>query len=319
MIATRSILVFAAGIGAALLASTAFASPVLKSQVVVASPIVTVGDMFDGADLYAEEPLFRSPAPGTTGKVSLDAVRVAAARIGLVDYQKPSAIAVTVARYGTVISDIELGDLIEKSLRDRGTLRDGVTAEVHFSSLLPTITADKASNPVELVSLSYAGGSGQFAARFMVSGKSEPIDLTGRIDLMVAVPHLVGAVSAGDVIRPEDVEMRMVPVRTADTGSYAALDQVIGQQIKRPARAGKMLQPGDLTSPVLVGRNEAVTIIYRSGPLTLTVKGQALSDAAAGQPVQVLNLMSNKVLSAVATDQGLVTLADFGATVASIH
>ena len=311
--------ILTAGLGVALLTTGALASPVLKSQVVVSTPIVTVGDMFDDADLYAEEPLFRSPAPGTTGRVSLDAVRVAAAKIGLTEFESPSSLAVTVARFGEVVGASEFSDLIEDALRERGTLSDNVSAEINFSTLLPTITADTAKDPVQLVSLSYAGGSGQFAARFMVSGSSKPIDLDGRIDLVVEVPHLVSALGADAVIGPEDVEMRAVPIRTADTGSYASLDQVIGMQLRRPARAGKMLKPGDIAEPVLIARNEAVTIVYRSGPLTLTVKGQALGNASRGATVQVLNLMSNKVLSALAADQGLVTVAALGDTVTAVQ
>ena len=303
----------AAGLGFTLIANTALGAPLLKAQIMVSSPIVTVGDMFEGADLYAEAPLFRAPAPGTAGQVTLDAVRVAAARVGLTDFDSQSSVSVTVARFGEEIGEVQLGRMIENALQQRGILRDGVSATISFSEVLPRITADQSEAPVELVSLRYLGGTGQFSARFMVSGQGTPLDVKGRADLVVAVPHLVTSLSANDVIRPEDVEMRKVPVRTADTGSYSRLDQVIGQQIKRPARAGKMLQPGDLQSPAMIARNQAVTIVYRSGALTLTVKGQALDDAAGGETLQVLNLMSNKVLSAVATGQGLVTISDLGA------
>ena len=307
-----------AALGLALCVGTANATPVLKAQVMVKTPIVTVGDMFDGADLYAEEPLFRAPAPGTTGKVSLDDIRVAAARIGLTDFDSQSSLAVTVARFGEEIGETRLGGLVENALVQRGLLRNGIDARISFDRMLPRITADTSDEPVRLISLRYAGGSGQFTARFMVSGQTEPLDISGRADLVVSVPHLTAALSSNQIIRPENVEMRQVPVRTADTGSFSSLDQVIGMELKRPARAGKMLQPGDLRRPVLISRNEAVTIVYRKGPMTLTVKGQALDDAASGENVQVLNLMSNKVLSAVAADQGLVTITDFGpATVAT--
>ncbi len=291
-----------------LLAGPAAAAPVLKSQIMVTTPIVTVGDMFEGADLFAERPLFRAPEPGTAGKVSLDAVRVAAAKVGLTDFESPETGTITVARFGQTIDTPLLSGMIEDALRQRGFLRDGVTARIGFTQSLPPMTADTADHPVNLVSLNYLSGSGQFAARFRVSGQKTLVDLTGRADLMIAVPHLVGSVAGKTILRPEDVEMREVPVRTADTGSFSLLDQVIGMQIKRPARAGKMLQPGDIEQPALIKRNQAVTIVYRSGPLTLTVKGQALSDAAEGETVEVLNLMSSKVLSAIASAPGRVTL-----------
>lgn len=293
----------------ALTAGTAQAGPVLRSQVVVSTPVVTVGDMFDGADIYAERALFRSPAPGTSGRVSLDAVRIAAARIGLTDYLPPESGAVTVARFGRTIDEPVLADHVRDALAKRGLLADGVSAEISFAGSLPLMTADTDTDPVSLITLSYLAGSGQFAARFAISGQSAPVDVSGRVDLVVSVPHLAASLPAGAIIRPADVEMRDVAVRTADTGSFSSLDQVVGMQIKRPARAGKMLQPGDLMEPRLVKRNQPVTIVYRAGPMTLTVRGQALSDAAEGETLQVLNLMSSKVLSAFASAPGQVILA----------
>ncbi len=290
------------------------AGPVLKSQVVVTTPIVTVGDMFDGADLYAEKALFRSPAPGTSGRVSLDAVRVAAAKIGLTSYRPPESGAVTVARFGRVVDEPSLADLVRDALSKRGFLADGVSAEVSFSGSLPLMTADTDTDPVSLMTLSYLSGSGQFAARFSISGQSAPVELYGRVDLVVSVPYLANSLAGDAIIGPADVEMRTVAARTADTGSFSSLDQVIGMQLKRPARAGKMLQPGDLMEPRLVKRNQPVTIVYHSGPMTLTVKGQALNDAAEGEPLQVLNLMSSKVLSAYASAPGMVELAGSSAS-----
>ncbi len=308
-----------AGLALMLFTASAAATPVLKSQVLVSTPVVTVGDMFDGADIYAEQALFRSPAPGTTGRVSLDAVRVAAAKVGLTDFDPPSAGAVTVSRFGATIDTPEISALIEQTLRTRGFLRDGVKAEITLSMPLSSLTADTDVDPLSLVSLRYGAGDGAFVARFMVSGNAKPVDITGRVDLVIAVPHLVGSMAGNSIIRPKDVEMRQVPVRTADTGSFSSLDQVIGMQLKRPTRAGKMLQPGDITEPVLIARNDNVTIVYRVGPMTLTVKGQALGDAALGDPVQVLNLMSSKVLSAVATDRGLVTVTAFDSPTVSVR
>ena len=71
-----------------LVASTGavIAAPVLKSEVTVIHGIVTVGDMFDNPGVNSERALFLSPAPGTTGTVSLEAVKEAATLAGITDY-----------------------------------------------------------------------------------------------------------------------------------------------------------------------------------------------------------------------------------------
>jgi len=52
-----------------------------------------------------------------------------------------------------------------------------------------------------------------------------------------------------------------------------------------------------------------VTIYFRQGPMTLTVKGQAITGATIGGPLQVLNLMSKRIISATAIAAGAVEVS----------
>src|SRR5690606_8437194 len=125
-------------------------------------------------------------------------------------------------------------------------------------------------------------------------------ELGGRLEMLVEVPHLAANLPSGAIIAPGDIEMRLVPAAFADSGAVTAAEQVVGKQLRRPARAGLMLRPSDVAEPLLVSRNDTVTLYFRQGPMTLTVKGQALADAAEGQTVSVLNLMSSRIVSGTA-------------------
>ena len=74
----------------------------------------------------------------------------------------------------------------------------------------------------------------------------------------------------------------------------------------RGSREGMVLKPSDVTTPLLIGKSDLVTIYFRKGPMTLSVKGQAVTGAAQGAPLQVLNLMSKRVISAKALAAGAV-------------
>jgi flagella basal body P-ring formation protein FlgA len=89
----------------------------------------------------------------------------------------------------------------------------------------------------------------------------------------------------------------------------ARLEDVVGKTLVRQSREGMMLKPADVTVPLLISKNDPVTIYFRKGPMTLTVKGQAVSSAAAGGLVQVLNLMSKRVISATAISAGAVEVS----------
>ncbi len=304
MIRTALITVFfALGLGHA-----AAAGPVLKSEVVVTGPIVTVGDMFADAGALAEQALFRAPAPGTTGIVDLEAVRRATAIVGLAEFEHQDVVRVRVSRAATVIDELALTTMIVNDLVARGIVEGGVTAETRFDTPGLTFNAEAVETPAALTTLRYLPGTGAFTARFVIAGHDQPIDVTGMIELMIETPHLVTAMRAGEILGPQDIEMRTVPLKQAETFGIATPADLIGKALMRQSRAGLMLRASDVTEPELIQRNEAVTVYYRSGALTLTVKGQSLGGAVLGQPVSVLNLMTRRVLTAVAIADGAVEI-----------
>lgn len=289
-----------------LLASTAVAAPALKAEVSVNHPVITVGDMFSDAGLLAEKALFRAPAPGTTGIVSLEAIRSAAARAGLIDYTQEGILSVRVERQAAIIDAAALNALIRADLATRGLLGPGVEVETRFDTADISFKAENVAVPVTLASLSYQPGSSSFSARFNIAGLELPVDIGGRIDLMVEVPHLATSLKAGDTITPEDLEMKQVPLDFADTSGIESFDQLVGKQLRRAARAGVMLKAADITDPLAVRRNTQVTVLLHNGPMTLTVIGQSLGDATAGETVQVMNAVSRKILNGVANADGSV-------------
>jgi flagella basal body P-ring formation protein FlgA len=288
--------------------STALAAPVLKAEVSVNHPVITVGDMFEDAGLLAERALFRAPAPGTTGIVSLDAVRAAAAKAGLTDYGQDGLLSVRVERRATVVDTAVLSGLISNDLAARGLVPAGAELHTRFSDPALSYNAEAVETPVTLVALRYQPGAASFAARFQIAGMELPIDVSGSIDLLVEVPHLAASLKAGAVLTPSDIEMKRVSLDFADQSGVESLDDLVGKQLRRNSRAGVMLKAADVTEPLAVRRNTEVTVLLRTGPMTLTVIGQSLGDAVAGQSVQVMNSVTRKILNGVATANGAVEI-----------
>src|SRR5690554_1872544 len=98
----NTIRTFALATGFALSSGMAWAAPVLRADIIVSAPVVTVGDMFEDAGVLAELPLFRAPLPGTTGNVDLNAVRSATARVGLTSFEANGLVQVRVSRDAVV-------------------------------------------------------------------------------------------------------------------------------------------------------------------------------------------------------------------------
>lgn len=292
----------------ALSLTSASAAPVLRNDIAVASAIVTVGDMFNNAGINAERALFRAPAPGTIGAVSIEAIRTAAARIGLNEFENPGISRVRVERDSVAVDHHLLQDIISDDLLARGIISGDVSARLIFNTNFDATYAASGDNPVKLTDLRYRPGSDSFSARFMLNGIEQPLDVAGRIDLMIDAPHLIQSVGRGAVLTHGDIEMRPIQLRFAQSDGIASIDDLVGMEMRRPARGGMLVKPSDVAEPQIIKRSEMVTLYYENGPLRLTVKGQALNAAAKGENVSVINLVSKKVVHGIALDLGTVQM-----------
>ncbi|MBL8600142.1 MAG: flagellar basal body P-ring formation protein FlgA [Devosia sp.] len=286
----------------------ALAVPTLKGDITVNKAIVTIGDMFDDAGNLAETGIFMAPAPGTTGVVPLADLTRAATLAGLTEFENVGYSRVRVARASTLVDAALLDDLIGADLERRGIVSGEVTAALRFNVADVSFDAEAVADPATLVSLRYTPGNNGFSARFMIAGIAEPVDLDGTIQLMTRAPRLTKTLPTGTILSQGDFEFADVPLATADAGGYADISQLVGKQLVRQARGGIMLKATDVTEPKVVTRNTLVTVVLRSGPMTLTVKGTALTTAAVGEPVDVLNSVTRKILHGVARSDGAVEI-----------
>jgi flagella basal body P-ring formation protein FlgA len=290
------------------LPGVACAAPELKPEAIVTGEIVTVGDLFTDAGLLAEQPLFRAPQPGTAGMVPVAAIRAAASKIGLSGFGTGDLTAVRVARDATLVDATTLGSLVASEMLARNLVPAGVTIDTRFD-IAPNVEAAAEPEPVALIDLDYQPGGRTFSATFRVAGYQNPMRLSGRVQLLVSVPHLSKTIAAGDIITPADVEMKPVAYELATQTGIDSEADVVGKALRRNARAGLMLKLSDLTDPMVVRRNQQVTVLLHAGPMTLSILGTALGDAAAGAPVQVMNTVSHKILTGTATGAGTVEIA----------
>jgi flagella basal body P-ring formation protein FlgA len=299
---------------AGLLATTAAsATPVLKGDITVNKAIVTVGDIFDDAGILAETGMFMAPAPGTTGVVPLDDIRRAATLAGVADFENVGFTRIRVARAAKVVDASALEALLNADLARQGVISDGMHAIAHFDRAVG-FNAEAVAVPASLLGLQYVPTTGGFTARFLIAGIDQPVRLSGYMELMTKAPRLLDNRAAGTILTPADFELVDVPLSIADAGGYADLDQLVGRQLARQSRAGMMLKPTDVTAPTVVKRNALVTVILKAGPMTLTVRGTSLGTAAAGEPVDVLNTATRKILHGVARSDGAVEIVTAVAT-----
>lgn len=157
-----------------------------------------------------------------------------------------------------------------------------------------------------------------------VTLKANPVDSDGRVTLGDLFD---GAGAASDVV----VGTRLGPSVVFEAGQLQSLARqsgldwanptglrrvVVRHAAEAPASAAAPVMAGVAAAPIsaplprsvagerVINRNDLVEVAYETGGIRLTVTGRAQRNAAAGEPVAVLNLQSGRTIDAVATGPG---------------
>ena len=288
--------------------------PLLRPAVVVMSDLVTLGDLFDHAGVYAETPVFRAPAPGTRGRVMAHAVLEAANGAGLERIDLAGLNEITVERAGVLLTGDDLTTLVQEMLDRRLTSQMGDGAG-HYAVTLADqpsaimVGAEIADRLYVDLTLAPSQRSQGFTAIVRSPRGVELARIEGHAEHRIAVPVLNRAISRGDVVRASDLRLQDIAyTRTIGTPILIDPDDIIGQATRRSLRAGAPINPDDLMAPLMIERQELVTLVYRHGGLALTVRARAMDNGAEGQAIDVMNLQSSRIVRGVVTGHGLVSV-----------
>lgn len=286
--------------------------PLLRRSIIVRSDLVTLGDLFDHAGMYAETPVFRAPTAGTRGSVPSHTIAEAAASVGMARVDLAGLSEVSVERAGTLMSAHDFERTVEDALNELLNERMGPQAGHYeasfFQQSMPVMVGTEVAQNIRVDFLvAPSDRSERFEVVIRAPNGNEIARLSGRALRYIDVPVLNRAISRGDVVGQGDLRMQSILyARTTGTPTLTHMDDIAGQAARRSLRAGLALSPDDLAAPLMVERQELVTLVYRHGSLALTVRARAMDDASEGQSIDVMNLQSNRVVRGVVAGHGLI-------------
>jgi flagella basal body P-ring formation protein FlgA len=296
------------------IANAADSLPRLRADITVAAEIVTIGDLFDGAGKYAGIPIFRAPDLGHSGTVSAAEIANAVESAGMTDYDRADIVAVTVTRAGREVTANEITELLRTALAGPLAAEPDRIDIVFDLPPAPLVAPQAADLRVARLARSVSGtrfeaiiqaGDGDDAESLRVSGSA-----IATIDAVTALRPL----DRGEIVTADDLTVMRVPARQSLAGAATSLADLVGLEARRSIRAGLPLSGSDFAAPNLVNRGEIITVVYQRGGLLLTTRGKALENGAKDAAIPVMNLSSNRVLTAIVTDRGTVTISAPAAT-----
>lgn len=117
----------------------------------------------------------------------------------------------------------------------------------------------------------------------------------------VMVPVLAAPLAPNSVISAEDITE--MPVNRDELRASMVLrkEDLIGMVPRRTLMAGTALQQSDVMPPLMVKRNELITVSYKNGVIALSTKARAMNNAAKGDVITLMNLTSQKPFQAIIT------------------
>ena len=103
----------------------------------------------------------------------------------------------------------------------------------------------------------------------------------------------------GHLISEADLVEEQRDVTRLVSGYISDKQQLVGQRLKSQLLAGRILTPRLLKADVAIRRGQSVTLIVRSGDISIQMGGKALTDGAVSQRIRVENNNSGRIVEGI--------------------
>jgi flagella basal body P-ring formation protein FlgA len=123
------------------------------------------------------------------------------------------------------------------------------------------------------------------------------------------------AISAGEVLRTLDVEMKTPDKPLVNIAPAKTVEAVVGQESMRALAAGQPIDTSALRKPILIRRGDPVVVTAKAAGVRVSTTTKALAEGALGDLVPLEIAESREKLSAVVTGVRQAEVFASGATV----
>jgi len=287
----------------------------LKESVMVNDDVVRLGDLFAEPITMGDAPVAQAPLPGQTIVLDNRFLRslIRAYQLDWAPANKYQR--VLVARQSQHIDPAAVTEQVRDALR--AYLDTDKEVELAFdvgdiNLVLPT----NVPATLSVQDIRFDPSSQRFAVQLVVPASGPTLIsrlVAGSVYETMQLPILARSIAPGEVIQQADLDWMAVRIDRIAANAATDPKQLVGMTARRPLRANQMLRLSDITMAAAIHRGSMVTLMVQTENMTLTTQGRALEDAAVGQPIRVINTMSNKPLTGVVKDETTVAIPVTGA------
>ena len=289
----------------------------LSERVEVTGDIVTLGDIFKGAQKHRGQPLFKSPTLGREGNVPLTHLIDIAERYGFT-FETPTDLrSITVSRPGrTIKSEIFkklLQDELSRYVKSVGNEMIDIKPDTPLQDQMVPLHY---SGKLKLVRFQYNPSNKRFFAQFAPeqSGLSEEEaaryqkQLKGYATFAYMRPVLARAIKRGETIMAKDVEMKAFSQYRIPKTALREASEIIGKTATGNLQQGSFLDARDVEATKVIEKNQLVTLVFMKAGLSLKTQGKAMADGGLGDSIAIMNIHSKRIVHGQVKAPGVVVI-----------
>lgn len=109
-------------------------------------------------------------------------------------------------------------------------------------------------------------------------------------------------------ITQSDIDRAEIQINKSQKGYFDNKNKILGMHLRRSIKEGQAFYPGLLSSPKVIERGDTVVISALSQVISVKMLGTAMSDGKIGQQISVKNKKSSRVIRAMVTGKGKVSI-----------
>lgn len=299
-----------------------FALAEVKATVTVTGAVITLGDLLENLDEGGDIRVMDSPAPGE--KISIPTrYLVTLTRQHKVYWQNSRGVRrVIVTRKGKSIRHEDLRPLIAPALAARKLTNRQTKFYFTRRNARLYLPEDNTVDDITLENLSFDPKSRKFSALVSIpsgNGSHTTAIIRGRTEAISYVPALNKIIAPGQEITGRDIIWVAVPSLHIGRNIIRSKDQVVGLTPRRRLEDKTPLRLSDLKRPIIVTRGKMVSILFRSGKISLTALGKARENGGRGDLIQVINSKSRKIIDAMVIGPGQVQVMTLRNNIAQLN
>ncbi len=132
----------------------------------------------------------------------------------------------------------------------------------------------------------------------LANGKTETVKpISGTYMGMMDVPVLTRQLGRNDIIEASDLSVKAVLKSQLRKETVTDSSKLIGQSPRAVISANRPIRMGEVNSPIVIKKGDAVQMTYTNPYMSLRATGVALQDGSKGDMIRVKNDKSEKAIS----------------------